>query len=323
MTLTDRYITATTAKVSEDQRDDVAAELREAIGDSIDAAMDSDPSMQPDQAERDVLNAMGDPEKLAAAYANRTLTLIGPDLYLKWKRLTVLLLWIILPLMAVIFPIAGWLDGDSWGAIIGSTVGGTISVGVHLVFWVTLVFAILERTGVGAKDLSEPWSVDDLKEAPNAEIPASDTIGSIVTLVVTAIFIVWQQLYPWASNAAGEGLPLLTPSLWNFILPALLVVMAIELVVVIARHVRGQWTTADAWLTLGLNVSTIILVAIPVAQHTLLNRELFTEIGWPDAATTVTLDQVEWITLLVVIIVGIIDVVVGFRKAHRAAAVRN
>lgn len=316
MTLADRYIAATTAKLAEDQREDVAAQLREAIGDSVDAAIESDHSLAADQAERQVLNAMGDPEKLAASYSNRTLTLIGPDLFLKWKRLTITLLWIVVPLIAVVIPIAGWLDGDSAGTIIGATISGVVTVGVHVVFWVTLVFAIFERTGVGAEDVSEPWSVDNLKESPDAKIALGETIGAAATLAVTAILIVWQQVYPWASNAAGEGLPVLTPDLWNFILPALLGVMAIEFVMLIARQIRGYWTAADAWLTLAVNLASIALIAVPVVQHSLLNRELFAEIGWPDAASSVTLEQIEWITLIVLVVVSIVDVVGGFRKAH-------
>ena len=39
------------------------------------------------------------------------------------------------------------LAGASIGEVIGSTVAGVIGVIVHLCFWMTLVFAILERTG--------------------------------------------------------------------------------------------------------------------------------------------------------------------------------
>ncbi|WP_062069124.1 HAAS signaling domain-containing protein [Demequina sediminicola] len=318
MTLTDRYIAAAAAKLPEDQRAEVSAGLREAIGDAIDARLDEGLDNGFADAERSALNAMGDPEALAATYSERPLVLIGPDLFLKWKRLTVLLLWIVVPIIAVVIPLAGYLDGDSWGTIVGSTIGGCITVAVHLVFWVTLIFAVLERTGVGAADLSDKWTVDDLKETPDPRVPAGDTIGAAVTLVITAIFLIWQQVYPWAHTDTGEGLPLLNPALWSFILPALLVVMAVELVLVIARQVRGWWTPADAWATLAINVASVVLVAIPVAQHALLNRELFAHIGWPDAATTVTLDQIEWITLAAIVAINITDVVQGFRKARRA-----
>ena len=92
-TLTTRYIDAVTRSVPERQRDDVARELAAAIADQIDARLVAGEA--PGDAERIVLTELGDPERLAAGYADRPLHLIGPRYYLEWKRLLVLLLWIV------------------------------------------------------------------------------------------------------------------------------------------------------------------------------------------------------------------------------------
>src|SRR5690554_5458586 len=115
MTLTDRYIAATVAKLPANQREDVREQLHEAIGDAIDARLDhgeagADPA-RASAVETEVLNEFGDPEMLAATYADRRLYLIGPDLYLPWKRLTRLLLWIVLPILAVAVPIGSVMAG--------------------------------------------------------------------------------------------------------------------------------------------------------------------------------------------------------------------
>ncbi|GMA36874.1 helix-turn-helix transcriptional regulator [Demequina litorisediminis] len=191
MTLTDRYVAATLARLAEDQRSDVEAQLREAIGDAIDARIGA--GLTAGQAERDTLNEMGDPERLAASYADRSLFLIGPEYFLAWKRLTTLLLWIVLPIMAVLIPLGGWIDGDGVGAIIGTTVGGTLTVGVHLVFWVTLVFAAIERGRVKASEVTEPWTVDRLPEERDATVTWGDTAGTVVVIALTTVALVWQQ----------------------------------------------------------------------------------------------------------------------------------
>jgi hypothetical protein len=321
-TLTDRYVAATLERTPANQRDEVEQDLRAAIADAIDARLDTaGDAPEPTTAaavETDVLNEMGDPERLAATYADRRLTLIGPDLYLHWKRLTVLLLWIVLPIIAVLIPVGMWLGDEPVGAIIGSTIGGTITVGVHLVFWVTLVFAVLERAGSGPDDWATPWTVDRLKESPDVRVSGTETAIAIATLVITASLIVWQQLWPWVTTPAGEGLPLLNPDLWSFILPALLAVMAIEVVALVVRQARGHWTMRDWALTAVLDVVTVVLVAIPVASHTLLNREMFAQIGWPDAATTITLEQVEWIVLAIVVVNCVADVWGTYRRARRS-----
>ncbi|WP_084076916.1 hypothetical protein [Demequina sp. NBRC 110057] len=316
MTLTDRYVTATLSRLAEDQRSDVESQLREAIGDAVDDRIDA--GVPAGQAERDVLNEMGDPERLAASYADRSLFLIGPEYFLAWKRLTVLLLWIVLPIMAVLIPLGGWIDGDGWATILGTTVGGTLTVGVHLVFWVTLVFAAIERGRVKASDVTEPWTVDRLPEQRDATVTWGDTAGTVVVIALTTVALVWQQLWPWARTADGEGLPLLDPSLWTFVLPALLVVMGIELAAAIARQMRGHWTMRDWWLNVAVNVAGVALVAVPVVGGEWLNRELFAEIGWPDAATDLTIANLEWGTLAIVAAVAVWDIVDSYRKARRA-----
>lgn len=323
MTLTDRYIAATLSRTPASQRDEVEADLRAAIGDAVEARLDAgefanDPAPA-SAAETAVLNDMGDPESLAATYADRPLQLIGPRLYLQWKRLTVLLLSIVLPIIAVLIPIGGWLGGQGLATIIGSTIGGTLTVGVHLVFWVTLVFAVLERTGTGTEEWEGPWTVDSLPDTSSTAIGWSETVISVVTLAATAVFIVWQQVMPWVTTADGEGLPLLNPDLWGFVLPALLVLIAIESVVVIVQQVRGRWTMADWAITVLLNVAWVTLIAIPVVTHELLNREMFAEIGWPDRWTDVTLDQFEWIVLITGVAICAWDVIASHRRARRSA----
>jgi hypothetical protein len=56
-TLTDRYVHEVVRRIPVDQRDDVAAELRTTIADTVDARDSGD-------AERDVLTEMGDPIRL-------------------------------------------------------------------------------------------------------------------------------------------------------------------------------------------------------------------------------------------------------------------
>ncbi|WP_084106688.1 hypothetical protein [Demequina sp. NBRC 110056] len=323
MSLTDLYVAATVSRTPVKQREEVEADLRAAIADAIDARLDAgDLADVPERAsalETAVLNDLGDPDRLAADYADSPLMLIGPRLFLQWKRLTILLLWIVLPIVAALIPFGMWLGGEPVGAIIGSTIGGTLTVGVHLVFWVTLVFAVMERAGTEPEELSEPWTVERLKESPDVRVSGVETGFALATLAITAGLIVWQQMWPWATNAAGEGLPVLSPELWAFVLPGLLLVMAVEAVAVIVRQVRGRWTMGDWWLTVVLDVVTLVLVAIPVLQHDLLNRELFAEIGWPDANTTITLEQAEWAVLLVVAAVCVADVWGSWTRARRSA----
>ena len=156
--LTDRYIGAVVRTVPEAQRDDVAAELRAAIADQIDARVERQEA--PDAAERAVLTALGDPDKLAAGYADRPLYLISPRYYLEWWRLVKLLLWIVVPLAAFGVALGQTLAGAGIGTIIGTTIGATVSVVVHLFFWTALVFALIDRAETAGA--GPVWSLDRL-----------------------------------------------------------------------------------------------------------------------------------------------------------------
>lgn len=313
-TLTDRYIATVVKHLPPAQHADVDAELRSAIADALDAH-----GGQPD-AEAAVLEAMGDPERLAATYADRPLQLIGPRVYLQWKRLTVLLLWIVVPIVAAATALGGVLGDETGWAVVGQTLGAAWVTAVMIVFWVTVVFALIERAGVETvAELNAPWTVDKLPEPRTATVTMGETVASAATLIVTAALLVWQQVSPWVHADDGTGLPIINPDLWSFVLPALLAVMALELAVVIVRQVRGHWSMGDWWLTLGINLAVFALLLPSLLGGTFLNREAFEALGWPDAATTITLENVEFVIAAVVVLTGLSDIISGWLKARRAA----
>jgi hypothetical protein len=69
--LTDRYVWAAARTIPETQRAEFDRELRERIGDQIDALVDHGRSHA--DAERSVLHDLGDPAALAAGYVDRPL----------------------------------------------------------------------------------------------------------------------------------------------------------------------------------------------------------------------------------------------------------
>ena len=85
-------------------------------------------------AEREVLTELGDPDTLAARYADRRLQLIGPTYYLAWERLLKLLLSFVPALVGVLVGLVEALDG---GSGIGKGIVRRHQVAVQIAFWVT------------------------------------------------------------------------------------------------------------------------------------------------------------------------------------------
>ena len=254
---TERYISAATRTLPERSRDDLTAELEASITDAIAARIDAgEPA---DAAERSVLTDLGDPAKLAAAYADRPLTLIGPRYFLDWWRTLTLLLWIAPACAAVGVAIAQALTGAGIGEIIGTVAATLVSVIVHVGFWVTAIFAILERTQPQGKAPLLPWDLDQLPELRTPGLGRGDMIASLVFLALVPIALLWDRFIGFVF-LRGESVPLVDPALWPSVLVVLAPMLVAEGALAVAVYRRGRWTPALATV----NTVLAVVVAVPL-----------------------------------------------------------
>jgi HAAS len=314
--LTDRYVAAAIRTVPEDQRADIAAELRASIDDQVDARVEAGEPR--DSAERAVLTDLGDPDKLAAGYTDRQLYLIGPRYYLDWWRLLKLLLWIVLPFAAFGVALGLTIAGDPFGKIVGTVAVTLITTTVHLFFWTTLVFVIVERTGAGkGKELTGEWSVDRLPEPRERGVGFADMIGSLVWLLLAAGAIIWDQTIGfggWGVDAA----PFLNPGLWPWWIGGLLVLMAIEAGIRVIAYLVGRWTiplaVANALIDLAFAVPAIILLM----NGQLLNPEFFPSVIPDQSSAAEVTTIVGIITGFAIAGITLWDIIDVFLKTRRS-----
>lgn len=310
-TLTDRYITATVRSLPAQLQGEVRDELQASIADAIDARTEQGEPIE--HAERAVLTDLGDPGVLAAGYADRPLHLIGPRYFLTWWRLLKVLIAIVPACAFGGVAIAQALDGATVGSIIGEAIAVTLSVVVHLTFWTTLVFVILERTGA---DTGAKWSVDQLPEASHPGTGRGDLIASLVMLAVFAGALLWDQTRGFVPGDAP--IPLLNPDLWPWGIGAVIVLMVAEAALAIAVYARGTWTSALAWINTALAVGFVSLALTALGRGELFNPE-FVDVILVDNGV----DSDARIVLAVLTGIGIVgisvwDAIDGWMKARRA-----
>ena len=238
-----------------------------------------------------MLLELGEPAKLAASYAGRTLALIGPELYLDYVRLLKLLAVIVLPISTISYFVIQAVLGTPLGGLIGGTVGLAISVAVHLAFWTTLVFVIVERTGTtglkGAMSPGGPNVAYDPKLLPAIPVSngaaLSDLVASLVFLVLLPVAWTWDQIAPFVRNADGAAVPVLHPATSSFWLPYYLVLILLAAVFAIVLYRTGRWT----WPLVVTNAVIAVAATIPVVglilNGMLLNRAFVDELGWTTA----------------------------------------
>ena len=319
-TLTDRYIDAAMRTVPEKQRPDLSAELRASIGDQIDARIDTG---EPHEvAERAVLTDLGDPDKLAAGYTERPLHLIGPRYYLDWWRLLKLLLLIVPVCAAFGIALGQTLAGATFGEVVGSTVAGVIGVVVHVFFWVTLVFAILERSpedgarSRNSRSKAEPWgqwSLDQLPQPRESGARLPDLIGSLIFLGLGAAAILWDLLIGFVP---GTDLSFLDPGLWPWWIAGLFVVMALEAILSFLVYRAGRWTPGLAIANAVLAVAVAVPALWLLAQGRLLNPEFFPTLVPDDGGEVAQIMSV--LTGFGIAVIAFWDIIDGFLKARRS-----
>jgi hypothetical protein len=315
-TLTDRYVWAVIREVPQHQRTELEREVRALVADAIEART-AGGEADPDAAERAALTELGDPAALAARYADRPQILIGPTLYPVWYRLLTTLLPIVPPIVGAVVLGSNLLSGSTVGQAIVAGLGTGVAVAIQIAFWVTLVFAIIERTTGTTALEPKPWSVDDLPELPDegrlGVVEFGFTLAFNVLLIVG---LLWVQLAP-PIVIDGVAYPLFDPELWSFWVPYLIAVTLVEIVLAIVVFRRGRWT----WTTAILNALVDAAFAIP-AVYLLMNDLLFNPqlVAAIDSAT-----GGQWLGFTTAFIGGIVLLIVGwdaidvFLKARRAS----
>lgn len=275
-TLTDKYVHAVTRSLPEEQRADVADELRVTIADRIDSLRDNE-RLDHDEAEYAAVAELDDPIRMTAGYTGRPLHLIGPAVYPTYVRVLKSILFAVLPVIVVVLVATKVLQGDSAGAIVGHAAWTTFTIGIQIAFWVTLVWVLVERgatPGSTPEQLGTKWKPEHLPEPPRAtQFPLGETIASVAFLLVSIGFLVGQHFWAWHEDGS-ESLPMLDPDLWSSWLPFLIVVLVAMIGLEIAKRRTGHWTTALA----GTNTALALLFAVPVvwlaAADRLLNPAL-------------------------------------------------
>ncbi|MBK9739006.1 MAG: hypothetical protein IPO93_05755 [Actinobacteria bacterium] len=311
--MTDRYVAAALKGVPEDQRTDVSAELRGSIADAVDARIDRGEGA--DVAERAVLTELGDPTRLAAEYAGRPLYLIGPAFYPDYARLLKVLLSIVVPVIAVVVGAATAMSGDDPWQVLISAASSAFSVGVQLAFWVTLVFALLERGGVQPRRSASSWDVSDLPALPDRRVGLGETIASIAGLALLIWFLIWQPGYRASLDQATAAVPILDPALSTFWIPFLVTVLLASITLEIVKYRKGRWTVPLA----ALNTVLSLAFAAPAIWLT-TSAQLFNPAFLAATSGEALLSLVDLLPTLIAWIIAVVcvaDITEGWWKALR------
>ncbi|WP_212958008.1 HAAS signaling domain-containing protein [Bacillus sanguinis] len=329
MNLIDIYVEEVAKRLPENNREDIILELRSTIEDML-------PDDYNEDDEKRVLEKLGSPVSLANGYLDRPMHLIGP----RYFDVYTTLLKMIIPIAAVIALIAmvaeNFVGYDGEQAVlnvilnvIGKGIGEIIEVGLHVFFWLTLVFAILERTDKdkGTQPLTtslKKWTPDDLKNT--SYVPKKKSISKFEVFGGLMWTAIWATLYFYANhlvgvyNATESGLKFVAPTFNQDVLlqywPIVMIMIVLEIAISLYKLVQGQWTKRLAIGNAILQiVGTIVFIIIVVNPH------IFTDGFITFVANVFTISPEElkkWLIgggILIYVSSAALNIYDGFRKA--------
>ncbi len=225
------------------RREDLLAELGEDLRSQIEAKEEELGRPLGQTEVSAILKACGNPMVVGSRLAPSRY-LIGPTLFpIYLFVLKMVLLCILLPVFIFILgPINFANSGGDLGQAIGATIQGLWSGGFTAAGVITLVFAILERTGAAAK-----WDCkwDPAKLPPLEKHPRKTSFAQTVSELFFNVFgIVWLLLIPQHPfMVLGPAAAFLHPGpIWQKFYWAIVLVAAfaaLRLVIILARP---QWT---------------------------------------------------------------------------------
>jgi hypothetical protein len=276
MSLIDRYVAEVGRHLPEKDRSDIEAEIRSMVNDMIDERGQS--AVNNEKVVMEALEEIGDPKLLAAKYAPPKRYLIGPEWYEGYLKILQRILFTALPVVAVVRFILSLTNDplDLIGAV-GDAVGSAFSIGTQILFWVTLVFVLLERSGEKPDDLprstSKPWTVSQLPALPRRrQISVAETVMNIAVLL---FLLIWIALPTTLDLLRGSpaSVPFLHPNLWNFWLPIFFVIMGLTLVHEVFKLRIGNWTPTLTVANVILGLISITYIVALVTTQDLINPE--------------------------------------------------
>ena len=323
MKMIDLYIQEVTRRLPDKKREDIALELRSTIED-----------MLPDDfTEQDIMSALaklGNPAKLASGYLDRPMHLIGPQffgIYINLLKMIVPIA-VMITLISIIANNIVSFTGEEAVLnvildIIGVGIWQMLSATIQVWFWLTLVFAIIER--IDMKDQKpiiegmKEWTPEDLKEVTYiAKEKAISKVEVFVGLLWTAI---WVTVYFYASSIVGiyekggDGLVFITPTFNHEVLlsywPFIVILVALEIAIAIWKLTSRQWTIKLAILNVTYQLATTIVFIMILCNPNLFRPEFSDYMK-----NLFSVDNLGWGIIFLFILFAVIESYQGFKKAR-------
>ncbi len=293
MDLLERYLQAVNRSLPRAQADDIVAELREDIEQQVEDREAELGRALNDPEVAEILKRRGHPLTVAAAYLPKQY-LIGPAWFSAYRMVLRLVLGWILPLvfLLIVGPVLFLTLPDHARAILRSA-GTLVQAEVFALGWITLVFAILERSPARLPDHDwDPRRLPKLDASGAGQrVPRMTAISDLISGVISTAVCVALMQHGAREIDLGEAQFSFAPVWWTLAWPILMVTAASVPLGWIAL-VRPFAVAMRSMIRIGLDVASAAIATL------LLRADAWVSITIAPSPAA-SLEATRWINLMI------------------------
>ncbi len=222
-------------------------------------------------------------------WENKQDYLIGPRLFGTY--------WLVLRIV-VIVAVAGTIIGNMIDWIVngkemlnwlGTTIVTALNAAIGAFGWITLVFAILERTNKEewVEEIKTEFESENTKRPKPARTPGQfSTAGSIAGIIFTIIFMIFINSFLQLLGAiytVSDGtiriIPIIDVEVFRAYLPYINGILVLQLLFITSQLVLKKWTYGMAAMNLVINALSLLLVLAIFGDTNIINPDFIAKYG--------------------------------------------
>jgi hypothetical protein len=330
MNLIDSYVEAAVENLPQDEREYVRRKLRAEIEDQVGA----NPT---EEKVRKVLERLGDPKQIGKEYNRTKRYLIGPKLYDSYITVLKLVLGIVAVVLTVVTFIEWIFNPPATLNLTQTPFRFTADMFISVwegvlqaAVWVTVVFAIIERTKVNNKDMeaiNKIWSSEAFKhkskQGKGKISPVETGFALFFTTLFTVIIYFKPQIiamYVKGANGSTEVTPLFDLQVLRFYMLPILILFMFQLGILMWKFISLRWTIPLAIVQTIYNIALCALMVAMLTDKALFNPDFLTKVSeYTKASLTLVSegwDKLLWSFEIIFIFGCVIDSVSAFFKCR-------
>ncbi len=316
--LIDRYLAAVAALLPKDQRQDIAAELRDLVMNRVEEREAARGRPLDKRELEDLLREVGHPIAVAGRYGPAR-ALVGPQIYPFWL-FGVKALLAVAALAAVVPAGVALVTGHGDARLVLGTIHDFIPTALSLIGAATLIAAAIERGWIKT-DGFQHWKVSELPRVPESKgWFLRSRFDGLFELAAVLLFIGWwTRVLPFPTGRAhgDDAMAIVFSPVFQTLYWPILALAVLQVVSSLILVVKPAWVRARAAAEAVCSLGGLVLIAMLWPARPLVVFNALNAAGERAAELQRTIDLTLPVVLIVAAAIHLTKLLVDVRRLAR------